>query len=127
MAVEGRPYTGGWRARAAAAVRARAASTLREHPGIAPALLGIAALLVLATRSGGYFPSAWYGAALFLLALLAVALVVLGVPRQTPRTVLVGLGLFAAFTLWAYASILWASQQGGAWDGASRDLLYLIV
>src|SRR3954467_7791534 len=119
MAVEERPYTPGW--------RAAALNALRERPGLAPVLLGTVALLVLATSSGGYYASAWYAAALFLLALLAITLIMLGVPRQTPRLVLVALGLFACFTLWAYASILWASQAGGAWDGANRDLLYLIV
>src|SRR4051812_31260447 len=114
-----RPYTSGWRAAAVGA--------LRERPGLAPALVATVALLVLATSHGGYFASAWYAAALFLLALLAITLVVLGVPQGTPRLVLVALGLFACFTLWAYASILWASQAGGAWEGANRDLLYLIV
>jgi tetratricopeptide (TPR) repeat protein len=116
---EDRPYTAG---------RLSGASTaLRERPGIAPALLATVALLVLATASGGYFASAWYAAALFLLALLAVTLVMLGVPRETPRLVLVALGLFACFTLFAYVSIAWASQAGAAWDGANRDCLYLIV
>jgi tetratricopeptide (TPR) repeat protein len=90
-------------------------------------LLATVALLVLSTASGGYFASAWYAAALFLLALLAVTLVVLGVPRETPRLVLAALALFACFTLFAYASIAWASQAGAAWDGANRDCLYLIV
>jgi tetratricopeptide (TPR) repeat protein len=119
MAVEDRPYTDGRRARAAAA--------LRERPGLAPVLLATVALLVLATASGGYYASAWYAAAVFLLALLAITLVMLGVPRGTPRPILVALALFAGFTLWAYASIAWASQAGGAWDGANRDLLYLVV
>jgi O-antigen ligase len=119
MAVEGRRYTAGRLAGAAA--------LLRERPGLLPALLAALALLVLSTASGGYFATSWYGAALFLLALLVVTLVVLGVPRETPRPMLVALGLFALFTLWAYASILWASQAGGAWDGANRDLLYLLV
>src|SRR3954469_3752805 len=119
MAVEGRPYTDGRAARAVA--------LLRERPGLAPVLLATAALLVLATASGGYFASAWCAGALFLLALSVITLVMLGVPRDTPRLVLVALGLFAGFTLWSYASILWASQAGAAWDGANRDLLYLIV
>src|SRR5207253_2939783 len=33
----------------------------------------------------------------------------------------------AGYTAWSYLSILWAQQQGDAWDGANRTALYAIL
>ena len=50
----------------------------------------------------------------------------LGLPRPS-RLVRVALILFAGFTAWTYASILWAADQGAALTGANRTTLYLLL
>jgi O-antigen ligase len=107
----------------AAGVRAVA-----ETPALVPGLLVIAVALVLITASGGYRPTAWYPAALLLLAaLLTTALLARRSGAGIRREALLAVALLAAFTAWAYLSILWAGVEGDAWDGANRALLYLTV
>jgi hypothetical protein len=97
------------------------------NPALVPGLLVMGAVVALAASSGGFFPTAWYAAALFFLGLLAVVLIALGRPRAVPRPVVVALVLFAAYAAWTFCSIGWAEDQGAAWDGANRTLAYLIV
>jgi O-Antigen ligase len=104
-----------------------ARSVAAANPALAPVLLSVVVFVALAASDGGFYATAWYAAALFLLGLLAVTAVVLGRPGGVPRATLVALGLFAAYTLWTYCSIAWADQQGPAWDGANRTLTYLLV
>ncbi len=84
--------------------------------------------VVLTLSHGGYAPTAWYPAALFVLALGAVVLTA-SAPEAAERwrgarLMLVSFGLFTA---WSYASIAWAAVPGLAWDGANRTLLYWLV
>ena len=106
---------------------AAARSVATANPAVAPALLSVSVFVALAASDGGFYATAWYAAALFLLGLLAVAIVVLGRPGGVPRLTLVALGLFAAYALWTYCSIAWADQPGPAWDGANRTMTYLLV
>jgi O-antigen ligase len=113
---------------------------LTSAPAVVSALVGVLVLLALPTvgediagngvftYGAGYRALTWYPVALFLLALLVATAFVLPARLATiPRPVLIAAGLLAAFTAWSYLSILWADQQGEAWDGANRTLLYLIA
>jgi hypothetical protein len=103
------------------------AELLSASPALVPVLLATVAVLVLAASEAGFYPTAWYAAALFLLGLLVATVIALGLPRAVPKSTLVALGLFAGYTGWAYLSITWADQQGVAWDGANRTAMYLLV
>jgi tetratricopeptide (TPR) repeat protein len=105
----------------------RVAGLLRANPALVPALLAVGVFVALGTSEAGFYPTAWYAAALFVLGLLAASLFALGLPRGVPRPVLAALALFAAYTAWSYLSITWASQQGPAWDGANRTAMYLTI
>jgi O-Antigen ligase len=120
MAIEERPYRLSQLLPGAGDVAAR-------NPALLPGLLATGTLLVLAASEGGFYATAWYPAALFLLALLAVTAAVVGVPRRVPAPILVALALLAGYAAWSYLSILWAQQQAEAWDGANRASLYVVV
>ena len=92
-----------------------------------PALIMVAVLVALGAASGGYYETAYLPAALFTLALLAVALLAISTRAQVPRTVSAAVGLFGAYAAWSYLSILWAADQGAAWEGANRALFYALV
>lgn len=101
----------------------------REH---IPALLGSLPALALfvgwAADDGGYEPTTWYAGALALLFLLAAVIGALGTRIASLHpAALAALGGLAAYTLWSYASILWADVPGEALEGANRTLLYLLV
>jgi O-antigen ligase/polysaccharide polymerase Wzy-like membrane protein len=100
---------------------------LTGSPAILLVALGLAALLVVAPSNGGYGPSAWYPAALFVLGLLAVGLLAMPRARQPVPAVRVACLALAGYAAWSYLSILWAQQQGDAWDGANRTALYAIL
>jgi hypothetical protein len=101
--------------------------SLAETPSLYPRLVAVVALLVLAADEAGYNPTAWYPVALLLVGLLVATLLALGLPPRPSRPVLLALILLAAYTAWAYASILWAADQGAALTGASRATLYLLL
>lgn len=93
-----------------------------------PLLVVFAAAVFLIERDGGYAPSVWYPSALVVLAVLVTLAVALReLVLRAPRIVLACIGAFAAFTLWAYASIGWAQVRSVALDGSNRGLLYLVV
>jgi tetratricopeptide (TPR) repeat protein len=104
-----------------------AAGLLRANPALVPALLAVGVFVALGASEAGFYPTAWYAAALFFLGLLAASLFALGLPRVLPRAVLAALALLAAYTAWSYLSITWASQAGPAWDGANRTAMYVTV
>jgi tetratricopeptide (TPR) repeat protein len=117
MAVEERRYSAG-------RLKAGAADVLGQNPALIPCLLATITFLALGATEAGLYPDVWYGAAVFLVALVVVTAVVLPLPRPG-RATLAAAGLLAAFTAWAFVSITWAAEPGTAWDGASRTLLYL--
>lgn len=93
-----------------------------------PCLVAVVALLVLAADGGGIRLAAWTPLAFGLLALVALTAVLLrdGL-RAVPVPVLAALGGLSAVCAWSYLSILWAADQGAAWEGANRALLYLLI
>jgi O-antigen ligase len=105
--------------------------TLRDGIALSPAIvvgaLALIPLLVLSADKGGYFPTEWYPAALFLVALLLVGLLALPSGGRPPIPVLVAVGALTAFTGWTYLSIAWADQQADAWDAANRTALYAVL
>jgi tetratricopeptide (TPR) repeat protein len=99
---------------------------LMRVPITLPQVVAVVVLAILGSHNSGFAATSWYPAALFLAALLAVCLV--AVPRRSaaPRAVWVAVGAFAGFTAWSYLSILWADDQGAAWTGSNRTLLFLV-
>lgn len=93
-----------------------------------PTLLTVAVALFWAWRYGGLPVTRWYPGAVLLLVVLA-ALVFGARPRlrELSRPVQVALGALALFTAWSFASISWSDDQGAAWEGANRTLLYLVM
>ncbi len=103
-------------------------ASLREAPATVPALLAIALFVVWATDQGGYPVTHWAPGGLIVLALLGVALGVVGLDvRAVPLPVKIAVGALAGYTALSFASILWAAVPGDAWEGANRTLLYLLV
>jgi O-antigen ligase len=111
------------RDRPLASVRRLAAAHALQLSGLGV----VAAALELTVFDGGYAASTWYPVAALALALLVVVWFLAGRLWSVPGTVAVGLGAYAAFCLWSYASILWAASPGAALEGASRALLYLVA
>src|SRR3954468_17576372 len=105
--------------------------TAATVPGTGRARLVSAAMTVgviawWTLHQGGAAPSTWYlGALVVLLVLLAA--VWAGVVAPPGRAATVAIGALAAFTLWSFVSIAWATARGDAWDGANRTLPYLTV
>jgi tetratricopeptide (TPR) repeat protein len=104
------------------------AETLRDGLALSPAVvLGASALvplLILSSKSGGFFPTDWYPAALFLLALLFVGLLALPSGGRPQPLVGLAVGALTAYAVWSYLSIGWSDQRADAWDGANRTALY---
>ena len=93
-----------------------------------PGMAVVLAAAVMTAADGGRSPEVLFVAGLPLVVLLAL-LLVLRSPRGGGRSKLVfaGLGLYALFCAWNYASIWWAEVPGLAWQGANRALLYGVV
>ncbi|MGI8805768.1 MAG: O-antigen ligase family protein [Thermoleophilaceae bacterium] len=100
---------------------------LRQSAAAIPALVMVAVFVALGAADGGYFETASLPAALFALGLLVVALVSLSTRAGVPKTVAVAVGLTGGYAAWSYLSILWAEDQGAAWEGANVALMYAIV
>lgn len=93
-----------------------------------PALLVVATALVLAPLEGGYAPSIWYVAGLFLLALVVlVAVVAPPGPAERSPLVTAAVGALALFAVWNLASIAWADDRGAAWEGGNRTVVYTLA
>jgi predicted secreted protein len=103
-------------------------ASLRAAPATVPALAATALLVVWATDQAGYPLTHWAPGGLLVLALLALALVVIGLRvAEIPVPVRIALACLAAYTALSFLSILWAAVPGDAWEGADRTLLYLLV
>src|SRR3712207_2544351 len=92
-----------------------------KHKRLAPTLVLVAVVLLaswMGYANGGYLLSQWALVAIFL-AMLALIISVVGAFRGTgSRWSTVAVGLFVAYTVWTFASLLWAPNQGDAWIGA---------
>jgi O-antigen ligase len=94
---------------------------------VLPGLVVVAGGVVLAIFNGGFPPTVWYPAALFVLVLLAVNVMAARPALPRSKLVLVGLAAYALFTVVAFASVTWADAPGDAWQAADRVLLYGLV
>ena len=103
-------------------------ATLRAAPATVPALVALALFVVWATSQAGYPVTHWAPGGLIVLALLGMALGVVGLDvGAVPLPVKIAVGCLAGYTALSFASILWAAVPGDAWEGANRTLLYLLV
>jgi len=101
---------------------------LRGAPVTVLLLLAVGVFIAWVPDDGGQPLTTWVPGALLLAGLLAVALLALpGRWSAAPRPVRAAVVLLGAFTAWSALSILWADDQGSAWQGTNRTLLYLIV
>jgi tetratricopeptide (TPR) repeat protein len=106
----------------------RLTASLREAPATVPALAAVALFVVWATGQAGYPVTHWGPGGLIVLALLIVAVGIVGLRgAELPPPVRIALGCLAAYTALSFLSILWAAVPGDAWEGANRTLLYLLV
>ena len=97
-------------------------------PTVLIGALPLGLFLLWAGIDGGYPPTLWNPGGIALVGLFALLLS--NAPRllrTLPRSGLVALGLFGAFTLWSFLSIAWAADEGEAWDAANRTLVYFAV
>jgi O-Antigen ligase len=92
-----------------------------------PAFIALVVFALWADDSGGFRTTAWYPGGLFILGLLAVAVVAGDRLAEVAPATWVALGLLAAFTAWSYLSMTWSAVPAVAWDGANRTALYLAV
>lgn len=99
----------------------------RETLALPATLALVAAIVAMGASEAGYYPTTWYAAALFALALLVVAAVALPRLVAVPRTQLAAVGLLAAYAGWSYLSILWADEPALAWEGSNRSALYVLI
>ncbi|HXR28994.1 MAG TPA: O-antigen ligase family protein [Solirubrobacteraceae bacterium] len=107
---------------------AKLTASLRQAPATVPALAAMALFVVWATDQAGYPVTHWAPGALLVLALLVLAVAIVGLrPAAVGRPVRIALAALAAYTALSFLSILWAGVPGDAWEGANRTLLYLIV
>jgi tetratricopeptide (TPR) repeat protein len=106
----------------------RLTAPLREAPATVPALAAVVLFVVWAMSQAGYPMTHWAPGGLIVLALLLIALNVVGLRwRQVPTPVKIALAALAGYTALSFLSILWADVPGEAWEGANRTLLYLLV
>src|SRR5277367_172894 len=85
-------------------------AAFRAAPATVPALAALGLFVVWATDQAGYTVTHWAPGALFVLALLAIALS--SIPLRLgglPASVRVAIGCLALYTLFSFLSILWAA------------------
>ena len=96
------------------------------EPPFAVGALAVIVFAVWLAKDAGYAPATWYTGGLFLVALAAVAFVAYG-RAVLSRAAVVAVACLGGFAAWSLLSIAWASDQGIAWDGANRTVLYFVV
>jgi hypothetical protein len=79
---------------------------------------------VYGLRSRGYFAVEWGLAALALAGLALVASAIGALRTAGSRWSALTLGVFAAYTTWTFASLLWSPNRGNAWVGAGLTVLF---
>ena len=89
--------------------------------------LTLACVVLLAAwmggTDGGYFVGDW-ALPTFILTAVALLISVIGFPGGARlRWSILALGMFAAYTGWTFASLLWSPNMGDAWLGAGQTLL----
>ncbi len=101
-----------------------------------PAAIAIGVVVAWAATGGGYEsqpalgvaynPGPWFLGALALIGLLLATVFGLGRVRLS-RPATVACAAFAAFVAWSFLSMLWAADQGAAFLGSDRTLVYFAV
>lgn len=115
------------RAKGHAGTRESAVRMVAGHLSAAPALTGVALMILWSAHDGGYGADTWYWGALALLSML-VFLVGAGIHAvRLPRSLKLALVALALYVAWSYLSITWANSPGDALTGSNRSLLYLLV
>src|ERR687889_1038218 len=97
---------------------------------LAPTVVLVAVVLLaswMGSLDGGYFVRGWAPPALVLAALALIASLVGALRGAGSWQGNAALGLFAAYTVWTFASLLWSPNRGDAWLGAGETLLYLLA
>src|SRR5215210_6873776 len=93
--------------------------------------LALVAVALLATWmgnfDGGYFVGTWSPPAFALAIVVLLIAVVAPFGGISLRWAVFALGLFAAYTSWTMASILWSSNRGDAWLATGQTYLYLLT
>jgi tetratricopeptide (TPR) repeat protein len=100
-----------------------ARAALAASPALPLLLAAGACFLVLACADGGYAPTDWYPAGLFLIGLLAAGLLTLPAAPRPPALVTGAVAALFGYAVWSYLSIAWAGERADAWDGANRTLV----
>lgn len=108
-------------------MRPNFARLTEDSPIALPCGVVVVLLLVWVQSGGAQAMTSWAPGALLIVALLAVAFLSNADWRCAPKWVRVATVALAAFTAWSFLSILWAGDQGEAWEGANRTLLFLAV
>src|SRR5215212_7367887 len=100
----------------------------KKRPGPTLALIALVLIAaVMGAADGGYFTRQWAPATLVLAALALIASLTGVLRGARSQWGSLALGLFAAYTAWTFASLLWSPNQGDAWLGAGQTLLYLLA
>lgn len=99
---------------------------LAESPSLPLLVVAMATIVWISPDEGGFHGTTFLPATILLLTLLLVGLLAMPAPRLT-RPQWVTIGLLVGYAAWSYLSILWADQQGLAWDGANRTVMYAVV
>ena len=93
-----------------------------------PLAIVFALVAFMIERDGAFAATVWYPIGLAVLAVaVTLAVSARGQFGGLPRVTLAALASVAAFTVWGFATILWASVRGDAWDGSNQALLYVLV
>lgn len=105
-----------------------------DGPVLLPAGLAIAVVIAWAATeggyesqpvlSGGYEPDPWYLGALALVGLACACAFGVGRARLS-RWATIACAALAAYVAWSFLSVLWAHDQGTAFLGSDRALVYL--
>lgn len=108
----------------------RSSRASKDQERLYPTVALVVAVLLgawMGDANGGYFVGDWAPSAFVVatVALLVAAVAPFGGVRL--RWGVLALALFAAYTAWTLASILWSPNKGDAWLGAGQTYLYLLV
>lgn len=98
----------------------------RLWPSIALAFVVLLAAW-MGNANGGYFVGGWAPPALLLAVLALLVSVIAPFGGVKLRWSILALGLFAAYTAWTLASLLWSPNKGNAWLGTGQTFLYLLT
>ena len=94
-----------------------------------PLVAGLPVLAIFAwwlADDGGYAPEAWMPGFVGVAALLSMVIALTADRGPRSRPALVASAAFGAYTLWSFASIVWADAPGTALEGSQRTLLYFV-